>query len=218
MFTGIVEELGRVISLKSSGSGGRIAIGARKVLEGTSPGDSILVNGACLTVSAISGDRIEMDLLGETIARTNLDSLRPGDAVNLERSLTPQSRLGGHFVLGHVDGTGTIARFEKAGEDWALEIEVPAEIVAKLSSKGSVAVDGISLTVVSIADRRFTVHIVPYTFHATNLKARKPRDTVNIEVDIFARYLHDFLSRRGEVPGVSEEKIRRAGFNRTDRR
>ncbi len=216
MFTGIVEELGKVVSLERSGAGGRIAVHARKVLEGTAPGDSILVNGACLTVSGISAAQVEMDLLGETLSRTNLGSLRPGDTVNLERALTPESRLGGHFVVGHVDGTGTITRFERAGEDWVLEVEAPSEIVAKLSPKGSVAVDGISLTVVSIAERRFTVHIIPHTLRATNLKARKPGEKVNIEIDIFARYLHDFLTRQGKLPGVSEGLLRRAGFNRTD--
>lgn len=217
MFTGIVEEVRKVVSLEKSGAGGRIVVQARNVLEGTRLGDSILVNGACLTVSSMSTDRIEMDLLGETLSRTTLGSLRPGDIVNLERSLTPQSRLGGHFVLGHVDGTGTITRFERAGEDLVLEIEAPAEIVAKLSPKGSIAVDGISLTVVSIADRRFTVHIVPHTLNATNLKARKVGEKVNIEIDIFARYLHDFLTRQGKLPGVSEDLLRRAGFNRGDR-
>ena len=215
MFTGIVEELGKVVSLERSGGGGRIAVQARKALEGTAPGDSILVNGACLTVSGISAAQVEMDLLGETLSRTNLGSLRPGDTVNLERALTPQSRLGGHFVVGHVDGTGTITRFERAGEDWVLEVEAPSEIVAKLSPKGSVAVDGISLTVVSIAPpgRGFTVNLTPHTLSATNLKARKPGEKVNIEIDIFARYLHDFLTRQGKLPGVSEGLLRRAGFN-----
>lgn len=214
MFTGIVEEVGKVVSLQRSGAGGRIIVQARKVIEGTGLGDSILVNGACLTVSSISGDEVGMDLLGETLSRTNLGSLSSGDIVNLERSLTPHSRLGGHFVLGHVDGTGIITRFERAREDWVLEVEATPEIVAKLSSKGSVAVEGISLTVVSIAGRRFTVHIIPHTLNATNLQARKPGEKVNIEIDIFARYLHDFLSREGKLPGVSEERIRRAGFNR----
>lgn len=212
MFTGIVEEVGKVVSLETSQGRGRIVINARSVLEGTKLGDSVLVNGACLTVSSLSGNEMRMDLLGETLSRTNLGGLRVGDSVNLERSLTPQSRLGGHFVLGHVDGMGRITRLERSGEDLILEIEVPEEIVARLSPKGSVAVDGISLTVVSIADRRFTVHIIPHTLNATNLKSRKPGDKVNIEIDIFARYLHDFLSRQGKLPGVTEELLRRAGF------
>ncbi len=212
MFTGIVEEVGKVISLETSQAGGRIVLEAEKVLEGTQLGDSILVNGACLTVSSISSAQIAMDLLGETLSKTNLASLRPGDIVNLERSLTPQSRLGGHFVLGHVDGTGTITRFERGGEDRVLEIEAPAEIADKLSAKGSTAVDGISLTVVTVADQRFTVHIIPHTLNWTNLKERKPGDRVNIEIDVFARYLHDFLTKRGQVPGLTEEKLRRAGF------
>mgnify|MGYP001148009016 CR=1 FL=1 len=212
MFTGIVEEVGRVISLEASQAGGRILLDAKKVVEGTRLGDSILVNGACLTVSSISADQIEMDLLGETLSRTNLGSLHPGDIANLERSLTPQSRLGGHFILGHVDGTGTITRFERTGEDLVLEIEAPAEIIAKLSPKGSVAVDGISLTVVSIADRRFTVHIIPHTLNSTNLKVRRPGHKLNIEIDIFARYLHDFLARHGKLSGVTEDMLRRAGF------
>ncbi|MDP2895860.1 MAG: riboflavin synthase [bacterium] len=212
MFTGIVEEIGKVVSLQTSGAGGRLVLEAEKVLEGTQLGDSILVNGACLTVSSLSGGRITMDLLGETLSKTNLGSLRRGDIVNLERSLTPQSRLGGHFVLGHVDGTGTITRFEKSGEDMVLEIEAEEEIVKRLAPKGSVAVDGMSLTVVSVVNRRFTVHIIPHTLSFTNLRERKPGDKVNIEVDVFARYLYDFLSRAGKLAGVTEETLRRAGF------
>lgn len=212
MFTGIVEETGKVVALETSGAGGRLVLEAEKVLEGTQLGDSILVNGACLTVSSFSGGQITMDLLGETLSKTNLGMLRPGDIVNLERSLTPQSRLGGHFVLGHVDGTGTIARFEKSGEDMVLEIEAEEEIIKRLTPKGSVAVDGISLTVVSVVDRRFTVHIIPHTLTWTNLRERKPGDWVNIEIDVFARYLYDFLSKAGKLSGVTEDTLRRAGF------
>lgn len=212
MFTGIVEEIGKVVSLETSGAGGRLVLEAEKVLEGTRLGDSILVNGACLTVSSLSGGQIAVDLLGETLSKTNLGTLRRGDIVNLERSLTPQSRLGGHFVLGHVDGTGTITRFERGGEDVVLEIEAADEIVKRLTPKGSVAVDGISLTVVSVVDRRFTVHIIPHTLNFTNLRERKPGDKVNIEIDVFARYLYDFLARAGKVSGVTEETLRRAGF------
>jgi len=212
MFTGIVEEIGKVVSLETSGAGGRLVLEAEKSLQGTQLGDSILVNGACLTVSSLSGGQITMDLLGETLSKTNLGSLRRGDIVNLERSLTPQSRLGGHFVLGHVDGTGTITRFERGGEDMVLEIEAADEIVKRLTPKGSVAVDGISLTVVSVVDRRFTVHIIPHTLNFTNLRERKPGDKVNIEIDVFARYLYDFLSKAGRLSGVTEETLRRAGF------
>lgn len=212
MFTGIIEEAGKVVALETSGAGGRLVLEAEKVLEGTQLGDSILVNGACLTVSSLSGGQITMDLLGETLSKTNLGSLRRGDIVNLERSLTPQSRLGGHFVMGHVDGTGTITRFERSGEDMVLEIEAEDEILKRLTPKGSVAVDGISLTVVSVADRRFTVHIIPYTLTWTNLWVKKPGDKVNIEIDVFARYVYDFLSRAGNLSGVTEETLRRAGF------
>ena len=212
MFTGIVEEIGKVVSLETSGAGGRLVLEAEKALQGTQLGDSILVNGACLTVSAISGGQITMDLLGETLSKTNLGTLRRSDIVNLERSLTPQSRLGGHFVMGHVDGAGTITRFERGGEDMVLEIEAEEEIVRRLTPKGSVAVDGISLTVVMVVDRRFTVHIIPHTLSFTNLQERKPGDRVNIEIDVFARYLYDFLARAGKLSGVTEETLRRAGF------
>jgi riboflavin synthase len=212
MFTGIVEEIGKVVSLERSGAGGRLVLEAEKVLEGTRLGDSILVNGACLTVSSLSGGQITMDLLGETLSKTNLGMLRRGDIVNFERSLTPQSHLGGHFVLGHVDGTGTITRFERGGEDMVLEIEAADEIVKQLPPKGSVAVDGISLTVVSVGNRRFTVHIIPHTLNFTNLRERKPGDKVNVEIDVFARYLYDFLTRAGKLSGVTEETLRRAGF------
>jgi riboflavin synthase len=231
MFTGIVEEVGKIVSLETSpgesslstpGSsevvapgarpGGRILIAAKTVLQDTRLGDSIMVNGACLTVSSMSGERLCMDLLAETLSRTNLGRLRPGDPVNLERSLTPRSRLGGHFVLGHVDGTGTVTRFERSHNDWVLEVEAPSEISAKLSPKGSIAVDGISLTIVSTGDRRFAVHVIPHTLDSTNLKSRKVGDQVNIEVDVFARYLYDFLERQSRRSGVTEELLRRAGF------
>lgn len=211
MFTGIVEETGKVVLLETSGAG-RLVLEAEKVLEGTQLGDSILVNGACLTVSSLPGGQIAMDLLGETLSKTNLGSLRRGDIVNLERSLTPQSRLGGHFVMGHVDGTGTITRFERSGEDLVLEIETEEDIAKRLTPKGSVSLDGISLTVVSVADRRFTVHIIPHTASWTNLRVRKPGNRMNIEIDVFARYLYDFLSRAGKLSGLTEETLRRAGF------
>jgi riboflavin synthase len=185
MFTGIVEELGRLESL----DGGRLRIAATRVVEDASIGDSIAVNGCCLTVVAFGDDWWEADVSDETISRTSIRSLEPGDGINLERAVKMSDRLGGHLVQGHVDGVGEIVDPVPH-----LRVRVPASLTRYLVEKGSVTVDGVSLTVVDALDDGFTVAIIPHTADVTTLGARQPGDLVNIEVDVMAKYVERLMA------------------------
>ncbi len=185
MFTGIVEELGRLESL----DGGRLRIAATRVVEDASIGDSIAVNGCCLTVVAFGDDWWEADVSDETISRTSIRSLQPGDGTNLERAVKMSDRLGGHLVQGHVDGVGEIV--EPVPD---LRVRVPQALTRYLVEKGSVTVDGVSLTVVDALDDGFTVAIIPHTADVTTLGARRPGDLVNIEVDVMAKYVERLMA------------------------
>jgi riboflavin synthase len=196
MFTGIVEEAGRVISVDPHPHGCRFTVEAPLASQGASPGDSIANNGCCLTVVAIDGPRLTFDLLEETRRATNLLNLHPGSLVNLERSLRADARLGGHFVTGHVDGTGTITRWEPEGSDWILEIEAPAGGERYVVPKGCIAIDGISLTVGRVNGRRFNVWIIPHTRHVTALGERRAGDPVNLEFDLLAKYAEKLLTAK----------------------
>ncbi len=213
MFTGIIEELGVVRSITATGQGGRIAVTAAKALEGTGPGDSISVNGVCLTVVDTGSGRMEMDILKETLDRSTLGKISAGDKVNLERSLTPASRLGGHFVFGHVDCRGKIANIKRFGRDWQFTVSVDRELMPLIAPKGSIAIDGISLTVVDVADAAFTVHVIPHTFEQTTLKLRKTGSEVNVEVDMLARYVQRAISAlTGKQGRITEDFLRETGF------
>jgi riboflavin synthase len=185
MFTGIVEELGRLESLED----GRLRIAATRVIEDASIGDSIAVNGCCLTVVAFGDDWWEADVSDETISRTSIRSLQPGDGINLERAVKMSDRLGGHLVQGHVDGVGEIVDPVPN-----LRVRVPASLTRYLVEKGSVTVDGVSLTVVDALDDGFTVAIIPHTADVTTLGARHPGDVVNIEVDVMAKYVERLMA------------------------
>ena len=191
MFTGIVEELGIV----REASANRLVIAAATVLAGTRVGDSLAVNGADLTVVSRTDDSFASDLSAETLARTSLGSLAAGDPVDLERALTPESRMGGHFVQGHVDGVGTVASFDGAPTERVLSVEVPAALARYIVEKGFVAVDGISLTVTGVRDTAFSVAVIPYTLDHTVLRFREAGDPVNIEVDILAKYVERLLPK-----------------------
>lgn len=191
MFTGIVEELGTVREAAAS----RLVVGASTVLAGTKVGDSMAVSGACLTVVELTDDTFAVELSAETLARTSLGSLKAGDPVDLERALTPASRMGGHVVQGHVDGVGTVARFDGKPEERVLSIEVPAALARYIVEKGFVAVDGISLTVTEVRDTAFSAAVIPYTFDHTVLRFREAGDPVNIEVDILAKYVERLLPK-----------------------
>jgi riboflavin synthase len=198
MFTGIIEELGRVVALEERETGARLTVSCSSVLADATVGASIAVNGTCLTAVTLGEDRFSADLAPETMRRTNLGDLRPGSPVNLERPLRANSRLDGHFVLGHVDGTGRILSLQPLGDDnWWLEIALSRELSRYVVSKGSLAVDGISLTVAGIREDgdndavAFT--IIPHTFEHTTLHAYRPGSRVNVEVDILAKHIEKLV-------------------------
>lgn len=203
MFTGIVEELGAVAAVEDQGDAIRLAITATTVLEGTGLGDSISVNGCCLTVTSIDGDTWTADVMQETLDKTSLYGVRPGDPVNLERAVTADKRLGGHIVQGHVDGVGEVVS-RTPSEHWeVVEIAMPPEdekgsLSRYLVDKGSITVDGVSLTVVEAGADRFTVSLIPETLARTTLGTRQPGDRVNLEVDIIAKYVERLLPYQKE--------------------
>lgn len=196
MFTGIIEELGSVRSIEERGENARIVISAGIVTEGTNHGDSIAVNGVCLTALDVQPDSFAADVSRETLLRSTLGRLQPGAPVNLERSVTPATRLGGHIVQGHVDARGQFAGVEDHGESWTLRIKYPPEIARYLVFKGSVAVEGISLTIAALTDEYFEIAIIPKTWEVTNLSHLKPGDDVNLEVDVIGKYVERLLSSK----------------------
>src|SRR5438309_638566 len=216
MFTGIIEELGRVRAIEKRGEDARIVIEARTVTEGSNEGDSISVNGVCLTALDLKPDSFAADVSKETLWRSTLGNLKPGSAVNLERAVTPSTRLGGHIVQGHVDARGNFLGAEEHGGSWTVRIAYPAEVARYLVFKGSVAVEGISLTVAGLAEDYFEVAIIPKTWAVTNLSTLSAGDPVNIEADIIAKYVERILSfgGRGESRGtsVTPEKLAELGY------
>lgn len=194
MFTGIIEELGRVRAVEQRGDNARIVIEARLVTDGTSNGDSIAVNGVCLTALDIQPDSFAADVSHETLVRSTIGSLKTGVPVNLERAVTPATRLGGHIVQGHVDARGDFVSVEDLGESWTVRIAYPEEIRRYLVFKGSVAVEGISLTIASLTDDYFEVAIIPKTWAVTNLSQLRRGDAVNLEVDVIAKYVERLLA------------------------
>jgi riboflavin synthase len=196
MFTGIVEELGRVLSLEDRETGARLTIKCSGVLHDATLGASIAVNGTCVTAVQLSSDRFSADLAPETLKRTNLGDLQPDAPVNLERPLRANSRLDGHFVLGHVDDTAEIVALDALGDDnWWLRIHVPSQLTPYIVSKGSLAVDGISLTVAEVEGEFVSFTVIPHTYEHTTLRAYGVGSRVNIEVDILAKHLEKLMSR-----------------------
>jgi riboflavin synthase len=196
MFTGIIEELGTVRSLVPGRAGARIEIAAGRILEGTRIGDSIAVNGVCLTAVTLGSQFFRADLSAETVRRTSLQSVSTGTSVNLERALTPTTRMGGHLVQGHVDATGHWLEAQPSGDGWVIRISYPPELGRYFVEKGSVAVDGISLTIARLTDQWFEIAVIPQTWRATNLQTRGPGAVVNLEVDIIAKYVERMLDPR----------------------
>ena len=218
MFTGIVEELGRVRSLERRGEGVRMILEARVVTEGTRDGDSIAVNGVCLTALEVRADSFAADGSRETLQRSTLGTLRSGSPVNLERAVTPATRLGGHIVQGHVDARGTFLGADEHGGSWTVRIGFPKEMARYLVFKGSIAVEGISLTVAALAEEHFEVAVIPKTWAVTNLSHLRPGDPVNLEADIIAKYVERILSFGGRegagggAPGITPEKLADLGY------
>jgi riboflavin synthase len=195
MFTGLILEMGEITSVKKRSGGAVLSLKSKETSDTAVIGDSIAVNGVCLTVVVKKRNELSFDLSDETLRSTNLGGLYTGDAVNLEPSLRPDSKIGGHFVTGHVDGVGKIRSKMNVGEMLKFEIEAPAQVIKFLVRKGSVAVDGISLTVVDILKDSLTLVIIPHTAKLTTLGFKGPGDTVNIEVDILGKYVARFLNR-----------------------
>ena len=193
MFTGIVEEKGTVGHISLAGISGSIAIKARKVLEGTRIGDSIAVNGVCLTVVSLRPDGFTADVMAETIRRTSLGSCQPGDPVNLERAMAADGRFGGHIVAGHIDGVGTIRSAVPEGNAVWITIDAPPQILRYIVEKGSIAIDGISLTVAYVDESVFKVSVIPHTAAETTLLSKKAGDIVNLENDIVGKYIEKLM-------------------------
>ncbi len=200
MFTGLVEEMGRVERIEERPGGRRLWIAAGRAREGTRAGDSLAVSGVCLTVVALEPGRFGVEAVPETLSRTTLGGLRPGDPVNLERALTLEQRLGGHLVQGHVDGVGEVLAVVPEGDGTRVTIAVPAPLRRYVAEKGSLAVDGVSLTVARVAAERCEVALIPHTLEVTTSGAYRPGARVNLEVDLLARYLARLLEE-GAVPG-----------------
>ncbi|MBU5470411.1 riboflavin synthase [Falcatimonas sp. MSJ-15] len=207
MFTGIIEELGVVKSIAINGASGCITIKARKVLEGTKLGDSIAVNGTCLTVTSINSDGFSADVMAETVRRTSLSQVGKGDMVNLERAMALNGRFGGHIVSGHIDGTGTIIKYTKEENAIWVTIKVPEEILDLIVEKGSICIDGISLTVATVSDRDFQVSIIPHTAKETTLIQKKVGSLVNLENDIVGKYIKKFMENKQESQSKRESGL-----------
>jgi riboflavin synthase len=217
MFTGIVEAVGKVMTIERGGQSARLTIAAGRVSEDVAIGDSVAVSGACLTVVEVRPPSLTFEALYETLRRTGLGQLQVGDTVNLERSLPVTGRFGGHIVQGHVDGTGRIASIRPIGDGWQVFVDVAPELMRTIVTKGSVTVDGISLTVAEAADRTFSIQVIPHTWDNTTLNERRAGDSVNIETDILGKYVEKLLG--GAVPGgqrapdgVSMDLLARAGY------
>lgn len=189
MFTGIIEEQGRLISVRRGARSSRLTFRADKVLEDTKIGDSIAVNGVCLTVTDLTPDSFSADVMAESLRRSNLGDLRSGQPANMERALTLQTRLGGHLVAGHIDGTGTVVRREREDNAVWFEVECDESLIHEMIPKGSIAIDGISLTLVDVKSNHFTVSIIPHTMQETTLSQAYPGTRVNLETDMIGKYV-----------------------------
>ena len=203
MFTGIIEHIGAVESLSLQSDGGRVTIHAPSLASKIAVSNSIAVNGCCLTIISVDKDRFAADLSGETLRKTsfgaNSGALKKGARVNLEQPLAAGKEFGGHFVLGHVDGTGRVAHLRPEGESWWYGVQVPEEFARYIVPQGSVTIDGISLTVANWRDGIAEIAVIPYTYEHTNIRDRKPGDAVNLEGDILGKYVERYLAARKEA-------------------
>lgn len=221
MFTGIIESVGKIASIDRASEAVRLTVAAGCIAEDVALGDSVAINGVCLTVVAIAPPHVTFDAVYETMRKTTLGQLQVGDSVNLERSLPVGGRLGGHIVQGHVDGTGRIASIRPIGNSYFIYIDASPDLMRYIVTKGSVAVDGISLTVAEAEDRTFALSIIPHTWDQTTLKDKRAGDTVNIECDILGKYVEKMLGgyavgAERDRGGVSMDLLTRSGYVATD--
>ena len=212
MFTGLVEEIGTLRSLRVGAQSAVLDIAARKVAAGLDVGASVLTDGVCLTVTAVRADGFSADVMPETVRRTTLAERRAGDRLNLERALTLQSRLGGHLVSGHVDGVGVVTRVAPEDNALVVKLEAPAAVTAVSVPQGSVALDGVSLTIVAVDLGSLRVSLIPHTAAVTTLSRLRSGARVNLEADLIGKYVQAFVSRRKPPEGLTWEKLAEAGF------
>lgn len=214
MFTGIIEELGKIAALEKHAAGAKIKIAARVVTKDTNEGDSIAVNGVCLTALDIKPDSFTADVSQETLDKSTLGRLKAGAKVNLERAVTPTTRLGGHIVQGHVDSRGKFVSAVQSGDFWTVRVSFPKEIGQFLVYKGSISVEGISLTIAELGADFFEIAVIPKTWELTNLSTLKAGDEVNLEADVIAKYVERILlyGRRESGENITMEKLAKLGF------
>jgi riboflavin synthase len=214
MFTGIIEELGKISNLEKHAGGARIKISAKVVTENTAEGDSIAVNGVCLTALGVKADSFSADVSSETLNRTTLGILNTGAKVNLERAVTVSTRLGGHIVQGHVDARGKFLEAAQTGDFWTVRVLYPVEIGQYLVYKGSISVEGISLTIAGLAENSFEIAVIPKTWELTNLSTLKRGDEVNLEADVIAKYVERIMLYKCEekTEAITMKKLTKLGF------
>ena len=211
MFTGIVQKMGRVVALERSGGSGCLTLETTSWPSPPELGESIAVQGVCLTVTGAAGSTLRFDVLNETFAKTNLGDKRVGAAVNLERALRVGDAMGGHFVTGHVDGVGQLRAIQPVGRDWILEVQCSSDRLLEMVPKGSIAMDGISLTLVDLTPDSFSVHIIPHTYEQTTVHAYRSGDRINLETDMMGKYVRRILSAQRET-GLTWDKIQASGL------
>jgi len=215
MFTGIIEHLGTISRLDISNAGGKLAVHAPTLADKLVVSASIAVNGCCLTIVHHHNEHFSADLSPETLAKTSFAHLEPGARVNLEQPLIAGKEFGGHFVLGHVDTTGRVAHLTKDGDSWFYGVQIPADLAPYIVSKGSITIDGISLTVAKWQNSVAEIAVIPYTYQHTNIADRSPRDPVNLEADILGKYIERYLAQRQPAyatSSLSVEELVRQGF------
>ncbi len=214
MFTGIIEEIGKILSINPIAGGMRIKISSSKILDDVSVDDSICVSGVCLTVIKVEDDGFWVDAVGATLNKTTFSKIQLSSSVNLERSLKLNDRLGGHFVQGHTNGTGTILEINKLGENYFLKIKVEENLEKYLIEEGSITIDGVSLTIAELDGSKVGISLIPHTWHNTNIQFKKNGDKVNVEIDVLAKYIEKLLRKNGtdDNTNITENWLKELGY------
>ena len=212
MFTGIIQKTGRITAWARTGGAGHIEIDCAPWEQPLAIGESIAVSGVCLTLTSFKPGSLRFDLLDETFSRTSLGGMKAGSVVNLERALRVGDSMGGHFVTGHVDGVGKVRAITPAGRDRVVSIDCPRELLSGMVPKGSIALDGVSLTIVDLTGEFFSVHIIPHTLRETTIGGYRPGDAVNLETDMMGKYVCRYFEQQKPAEGITWEKLRKAGF------
>ena len=212
MFTGLIEETGKIAEIKPISGGKRLKISAKKILDDLKTDDSVAVNGVCLTVTKTDNNFFFADAVGATLLKTTLNGIQNGTIVNLERALRLSDRLGGHLVLGHVNGIASVTTIKRIGENYLLEVSLPADLVKYVIDEGSITLDGISLTIAGISEQKITISVIPHTFENTNLKYRKTGDKVNVETDVLARYMENLIAANDKKNIFTDSWFKKLGY------